>query len=350
MGEPQYSKVQDKPLICPIAEGGEPALTCWCTVRCQWAVDFKFYCVGGCNHDTAPTWEEGFVPRSSWSNNRGAWAAPANPGDPDITYTVGTYKYIETSGVYVLWLCIEQHDVSYGDTFDAGEEAKWTKTSVWLQDGDPYCIQYARGVVGKKPGLYYDAGDLCAATRYGPIHQKETCTAGVCSVHTSPDVSTALPTDYDHEDLCGPGTSTSPTATPFTCNICATPRHCSLSVTISGITTSGYTCYNNEGGWTLSWKCHTSTPTWYCEGDHTAVVKWSFIDHTASPPVALDIYWYGGKWQCFLWPPGWEGGANPPAAFDDISDDDCDQAGDDTGLHVPYVGTVQPGTITVTPL
>ena len=239
---------------------GSLMLSPCCCGRCQWAVDFVFYCVGGCGL-TSHAWEEG-VPPENVHMTYHEWLAPSNPGDPAITFTVGLFRWTGSDTAPVFWVCIEEHDVNNGDAFDS---SKWSGKSLWMQDGDPYCETYAIGVDVNLPGLYYDEGNNCAATRYGPIHQKTSCGSGDC---TSADVSTALPSDYDYSDLCG----VRPYLTYhdwYDCGSCLPPRVCSVSVTISGIP-EGNMFYDCNGTWDFWHSCRFIDPWGDPSDDHNA--------------------------------------------------------------------------------
>lgn len=205
---PQYKKSTGQPLMV----NGVPMGDCCCddpsVARCQWAVDFEFFCVGTCD---GGAWVEGQIPccvSDSSDPNHYDWI-------DNRAYAVG-YPAVQ-GGKW--WVCIEAHTVPLGGAFDA---SKWSNYSLWKQKAAPFCIGYAVGQPAVLPGLVYDSLGRCTARRYGPIHPNETCTGGYCSTTIVPDVDLSLP-GLDESTLCGPEPASkviSSGAVAFGCGAC----------------------------------------------------------------------------------------------------------------------------------
>lgn len=163
-----------------------------CVCCCQWAVDFTFYCLGLCD---SGSWDGQGESLAAWTDF--------------ALYSVGDKR--EYSGTN--YVCIEEHFVASGGSFDS---QYWSSSSTWVQDGDPYKIEYDDCADAVAAGEVYTAG--CKMTRYGTIHN------GCCPATS--DVSESTPTD-GQSDLCG----------ECSCLVCdeynALP--CAMSVTISGL-------------------------------------------------------------------------------------------------------------------
>ena len=195
--------------------------------RCQWAVDWQFFCAGACSPDGE--WEDGRLGPCLESRGAGyVWK-------PKTTYGVGS-KVAVNDG---FWICIAAH-VSR-DTWDGTEQAFWYNGSIWLVVGGPRCVNYAPGAAAVQPGLYYTAANHCGATRFGPIHVGTCAGTGACP--SLPDVPMGAPADYGYADLCGPDWYRD----VGLCGICrcSPPLPCRLVLTISGLSGMMYDRWGN---------------------------------------------------------------------------------------------------------
>jgi len=156
---------------------GEVATECCCKA-CQWAIDFRYLCVGACN---GTSWEEGHNDTFNGGDHEAdPWAAFTSYSFGDLVMEAGTKyacKIAHTSGA------------AFVDT-------NWIDASAWVvaPGTQPYEVQtdISASETPPTPGLHIDG---CNATRYGAIHWGGDCPG-------ESDVVEDVPVSGTPEDDC----------------------------------------------------------------------------------------------------------------------------------------------------